>query len=91
MGPHVPRFTPSRFTPSHLTLLPRSGLDEYLDGFRTNAVELHCISRLSGLHHLLEGVHVGDVDDQADTVGLRWVDERPSRDAQRPEELFSFG
>src|SRR5665647_2705639 len=54
MGPHVPRFTPS-----HLTLLPRSGPDEYLDGFRTNAVELHCISRLSGLHHLLEGVMSG--------------------------------
>ena len=60
-----------------------SGLGEHHDGFWANAVDLHGISRRAGLHHLLEGAHVGDVDDQADTVALRRVDERPSRDAQR--------
>lgn len=39
------------------------GLDERQDCFRADAVEFHRIGCSFGLHHSLERIHVGDLDD----------------------------
>src|SRR5689334_23275910 len=61
------------------------------DRVRVYSVVLHRLSCRLGLHQLLKGVHVGDLEDQADPLRTLWIIERSVGDALRAEELVSFG
>src|ERR1700678_3932674 len=68
--------------------LAGSVLAENHQGFGADAVVLHGLRGLLGLHDLLEDGEVGDLDDHPDPVGSARVAEGAGRDAVRSEKLF---
>ena len=86
----VPSGRVSELDARRSTRSPGSALGEHPHRVGPNAVVLHGFGRAGRVHRLLEELHARDLDDQPDAIRLLGVDERASRDTQRPEDLVTL-